>query len=404
MNEIKGTSKVSTKSIICVLSVLLFASFFIFNISLNSSRSIIILSLCILSITIWRNHGKVRIINNPLFFPMFIWGLFCIISSVWATLPSNAISKGITIIEILGCLIIVQAAYYDFDDPVMNLLQVVQWGGFLTACYTFMKYGTTTLFNMIRLQNRLGTDFTNTNALGMLMAVTITITVHFIIYEGWKWTYLFVIPCLMLILITESRTAFIEVVFGVVMVLLSKNRNYRGRFTYLPKLIMLILGVYIVLYVLSNMPLFSGISNRMRGLIALLTGNGTVDHSALIRQKYIHAGIEQFKKTPILGIGIDNSRLITSTVEGHRTYLHNNYAEILACGGITGFFIYYSMHLRAIIEITKNRARDNAKSAICLTVLLMMLVADYGTVSYYDKDTFFLLFISYMLIMIEKNI
>ena len=225
------------------------------------------------------------------------------------------------------------------------------------------------------------------------MAITITLSLFFMLFDKWNWSFLLSIPALMVLLLTESRTAIVELVFGISLVVFYRKSRKKGIVGSILFIIILAAVLYLSLIYLSKLSFLSGVTNRMEGLISLITGKGTADHSAIIRQKYILAGIEQFKKTPLLGIGIDNSGLIAATVEGHRTYLHNNYVEILACGGIVGFIIFYSLYSKTIIGLLKDGIKDNPINAICLVMLLMMLVADYGTVSYYDKDTYFLLLI-----------
>ena len=390
-------------SIIWALATLMYASFFIFNISSISSFSIIILSMAMLIIAVWKNHGKLTIKDNLFFLYMLLWSIFCFASAIWAEQPDRAISKGITIIEILICMIAVKIAFESIDDPVRSLLTAVQWGGVVVALYTIAIYGVSNLMNMISLQKRLGTEFTNTNAVGMVMAISITLTVFFSIVYEWKWKYLLSFFCLFILIITESRTALVELIFGVFAVIYFKRFSRHNFVIYIPRIILFVFVFYFVIIFLSEFSFFSGIRDRMEGLIALFSGNGIADHSALVRQAYIRAGIEQFIKTPFFGIGIDNSSLITVTVEGHRTYLHNNYAELLSCGGLIGFFTYYSIHINCISRLVKSSIRNNPMNSICLVVVIMILISDYGTVSYYDKDTYFLLLIPYLQIRVGKE-
>ncbi|MFR0963094.1 MAG: hypothetical protein ACLSGB_15815 [Dorea sp.] len=79
--------------------------------------------------------------------------------------------------------------------------------------------------------------------------------------------------------------------------------------------------------------MFKGIVDRMDGLIAMVTGKGTVD-VWLTRAEFITIE-EKFKKHPILGYGMGNSGKQKPGCNWRKeTYFHNNYVELLVCGGL----------------------------------------------------------------------
>ena len=57
----------------------------------------------------------------------------------------------------------------------------------------------------------------------------------------------------------------------------------------------------------------------------------------------IKLGINAFFDSPLLGIGIGNTRLVVLQNMGFDYYLHNNYLEILASVGVLGAIPYYYM-------------------------------------------------------------
>ena len=119
------------------------------------------------------------------------------------------------------------------------------------------------------------------------------------------------------------------------------------------------------------------------------------------RELYIQAGWKQFLKTPILGIGIGNTSQITMAATGHSTYLHNNFIELLASGGIIGFGIYYGIILYLIIKLIPFALKKESVSDACLIVLIVHTIADYGTVSYYTKGTYFILVLCFLQVYIN---
>ena len=90
-------------------------------------------------------------------------------------------------------------------------------------------------------------------------------------------------------------------------------------------------------------------------------------------------------------MGIGNTSQISMAVTGHSTYLHNNFVELLASGGIIGFGIYYGIILYLIIKLTPFALKKDSFSDACLVILIVHTIADYGTVSYYNKGTYFIL-------------
>ena len=133
----------------------------------------------------------------------------------------------------------------------------------------------------------------------------------------------------------------------------------------------------------------------------MLKGESSADSSSLLRQQYVNIGLSAFSENPFFGIGIGSSLVLTSQYTSHTTYLHNNFVELLACGGIVGFVLYYSMFLFLAFMIITKRHYLGKKAALLLTLLLVLLISDFGTVSYYTKETHFYFLI--FTICVEKK-
>ena len=111
----------------------------------------------------------------------------------------------------------------------------------------------------------------------------------------------------------------------------------------------------------------------------------------MIRMSLAQLGIQLFQQHPIIGIGIDNPRLYTYGVVGETYYLHNNFVEILSSGGVIGAVLYYWIYVRLIISYIKRRNFDDPQYCFCLVLLILLLIMDYGMVSYYSKSTYIFL-------------
>ena len=81
---------------------------------------------------------------------------------------------------------------------------------------------------------------------------------------------------------------------------------------------------------------------------------------------------------------------------GNAHYLHNNYMEMLACGGIVGFLIHYWIYVYLLRVYIKNFKHHEKEFNICFVLLIFKLIMDIGAVSYYSKTTYFYLLLFIM--------
>ena len=112
------------------------------------------------------------------------------------------------------------------------------------------------------------------------------------------------------------------------------------------------------------------------------------ESSVETRLDYIRLGWLQFISSPILGNGIGCAGYSMLKEYGKITYLHNNYIELLASGGIIGFTLFYSIYysvLKKHISIIQELKEVSPMIYISLALLITKLIAHLGTVVYYSK-------------------
>ena len=137
--------------------------------------------------------------------------------------------------------------------------------------------------------------------------------------------------------------------------------------------------------------------SRMNDIFEYLEGNAKrATNSAWLRFEYIKLGWKLFKMHPILGIGIGNASIYTMMFYGNAHYLHNNYMEMLACGGLVGFFLHYWIFFHLLRVYIKKIKHHDKEFDICFVLLVLKLIMDMGAVSYYAKPTYFYLFLFVM--------
>ncbi len=378
--------------IIWLLTVALISSIYIFTNESFRAYVLLAFSAAILAVYIVENHLVFTFRLERMHWHIIIFALFCLLSAIWAWKPSAAVSKAVTLFEILICVSILYLAYQGVDD-LWCLANAIRFSGFIVAIYSFCFYGMNTIRNVLNAGQRLESEYANINAIAMLSSICIIITFYELLFRGFNLAYLVLcVPCIILIAATVSRKAFIEVGLGIALVIVFRYAS-RNFFKTLLQIAAIGAALGLVVWVLYSQGLLGGIMKRMQGVISMITGVGRVDNSLSERTRFVQIGLQQFFQSPIFGIGIDSSSQLLVSMGERETYLHNNFVELLCCGGIVGFVIYYSMGLDCIYQYIRYRLQD-PMSKLCMILLLDYLIMDYGEVSYYSKITYilFLLF------------
>ena len=339
-----------------------------------------------------RGRGKYRFRIEIYFVLILVFIAYTAVSGLWAINASRAIEKTKTLLEILLMVFVLYNHYRQHDDGVKMALQDIKLSSFVIVIYTLLFYGVAQLMLMAMAEDRLDGEFANVNTIGILAALgTIIQLDEWIGKKKFSLWVLFCVPSLFLIAVTQSRKALVMVGMGLALILWFRNINSGNFFKTLFRLILYVgIGVAVVSFILS-LPVFSGIMLRMETLLNSFTGEGKVDSSTLVRQEMVEIGIQTFLKYPFFGVGIGNSNELVKLYLHHDAYLHNNFIELLASGGIVGFLIYYSMYIYLIVQFWKYRKQKNDQYVICLTLMLVLLAMDYGRVSYYAKTQYIFL-------------
>lgn len=375
-----------------LLTMLLYISFIIF--STDTMGVVYMVSLICL---IYIIHGCTNGLSFPLHFGMFhkymLWiSLFCLLSATWAFNSEYAIEKGITILELLIAFTLLYEVYYNCS--ISRLLTIIMWSGFFLSVYTILFVGVGNLRDTINEAGRLENSFANVNAIGMCCSISILI-----VYNSWQkqrnvLDMIMCIPCLLIVAASGSRKAFVMLILGIVLLALFKlgtKKKTKG----IRKLFMILFALMIlsiVVFFVARSGMFGGTLDRMDGMIASLTGKGDIDSSSMLRAYYREIGFQQFLETPIIGIGMGNARVLALQYSGYDCYLHCNYAEVAACGGLIGLFLVYWIYIK-LIRYEIRLYKYDSMAILMLIFLVLNLILDYGKVSYYNKDTYFMIMV-----------
>lgn len=407
MNRIESNNRhLRLIDIIAWLDTLfLFTTFYIFETYSWGKYAFICAVAMLFIITILKDRGRLKCYFESYHCIFISMIAFCFVSSIWSVNPADALQKGITLTEIFICMAVLYNYYRKIDNGVDLLISNVKWASYIVSIYALLFYGVSFITSMVRSGTRIDNAFSNINSIGILAAIGIIIQINEMIRDKEISLLLSLcIPSFYMLIATQSRKALVLLFIGVVLVIILHNINNKNVIkTFFRVLVILVIVIFLLRYLIT-LQLFSGINKRMLKLIALFTGQGNAGRSATLRYLMIETGITQFKKTPIIGVGIGNPHLIAAQNIGYDGYLHNNYVELLVGGGIIGFIIYYSFYYELIRKFIKYRRFANNEYVICLTLILGFLVMDYGKVSLYSKDTYFYFMIFFLEIkQLEMN-
>ncbi len=382
-------------SLINILAVFLFAVFILFEGYAWGKYAFLAASFAIYILGLLERNGKVVFRLDAYVFLNVVFIFYVFLTALWAKSPDSTITMTRTLIRTFLCAYIVYL-YFVKEEDVSRLLRILMWAGYIVAIYALMFYGVDELMkagsdSSLRVDN----EFANINGIGFVCALSCMLQANEFIEKRYRWTIVFMIPAIVVLAAMQSRTALVMFVLGICSAFIVKNQDEST----IKKVIKTIFGcviAFVLVYCLLQLEIFSGIKERMETLLNSFTGKGKVDHSALIREQMIEAGWREFIEHPIGGIGISNSYFITLQYFGKKTYLHNNFVELLSCGGIFAFVFYYAIYAYLFYNLWKYRKADKKQSMLFVIWLLIMLIADYGTVSYYDKSQNFYLMIHFV--------
>ena len=366
--------------------------------TISGGQIILVLALGLMGIAVLsETGGKLSVRKCGILLYILTFLLFCVSSLLWAQSPQLGIPKINALIFIFAAMIVLYVCTYQMAG-IEDLLKAIMYGGYIVVFYATVRYGFSGLLRLLQNDTRLTNELFNANTLGMCAAYSIIINFFFIIYEKLSIRDILIIPAFVLILVSQSRKAVLVMAIAVIGIYVLKNFSNKNFGVNLIKLVVGLAVIVLIFIAFSRLPVMQPIMKRLWELVEMVLGNGTRGkNSAWIRFAYTELGLKLFKEHPLVGIGIGNANLYTQMYYGHNHYLHNNYVELLACGGIIGFLIYYSIWIYLLGVFIVCRKQRSREYDICLILFIVRLILDYGAVWYYSKDTYFFLMLFWVL-------
>lgn len=324
--------------------------------------------------------------------------LYTYATSLWALEPSDTYAMVGSLVNITLCMVILYDTYYNVN--LYRLLRAIMWSGYVLVIYTISYYGLSYVLQVLAFGERMASDFANINNVAMAATFSIIINCYFVFYNKWDFSILFSLPALLVLFGSGTRKAVVMIIAGIfILVIMKQVLKGKNIFSLFFRVFIIIFVMILVVLIIAQLDMAQGIVERMNGLIASFTGQGVADHSALIRSDLRSLGFSTMLKHP-MGIGIGCPHILALQYLSEDYYLHCNYAEIAAGGGFLGLIVFYSIYLH-FAKLCYYLKKDSL--AIILSALvIVMLLKDYGAVSYYYKDNY-MIFVLICLYLSQKK-
>lgn len=349
---------------------------------------VIIMGFTFLQLLRWPDEKKIIIPSYCFVLLNFV--AYNYASQMWAWYPSLVLGQVTSLAAgIIMCFIMVN--YFMKTKSVGTILNAIAVAGIALSVYVVISYGGLSSFYEQATANtgsaelvRLGGEIDNQNTIGMTAAYSIIVLLYFAFYKKKRMCYLFSVIPFLVMAASGSRKALLIVIIGFIMLVYLKQNKEQG-VVKVVKLFWWTLIIAVVLSVVLNLEIMSTVKERMETFFSMFSSSGgKVDSSAMNRRRMIEVGFEQFKETPLFGIGLGNAAALSLFRLGDFAYLHNDFIEMAVNSGIVGMILYYSVLITLFNKHIKlMRKYADTEIVISFVILVVFLLMNIANVSYY---------------------
>lgn len=286
------------------------------------------------------------------------------------------------------------------ENDFRTIVGLFALGAIILGVYSFFNLDY--LFYSKQGRLSLGEDF-NANTYGVMLMYGVWSIVFFLGNDTTKIVRMAVIVFLSLLLLyiiiqTGSRKSaigslLILVSYAIIVVVGGGASKYSSKVIIIPLFIGLIVFAYFR-YIDDFLEKSETLVYRMRDI-----GASEENRGALILDT-----LRVWSENPLFGVGIDNNRYHTIT----KMYAHNSYVEILACTGVFGAIIFFTIFWRMIsfliVKIKKVRQlfANLSEYYLCILILVYLFVC-FTQINIYNQTHMFITFFILTFISISSK-
>lgn len=353
--------------------LILFQCYFLFPSSLVNVFKIVTPILVLIACLL---ENRLRISNNLFLFWAGCFFLICTLSLIYADWTVNMLE---TYRSLGFCFIMLFAVsqYIKEEKDIETVIHFMAIGGVLYALYIFINQYDTIFTQSI--------DPKYTNQTIMQFTYIMIPTVYYLSYKLFNnkgnriFSFVLVAFSYLMCIVSGRRKAFFLPLLFIGMLFVQKS--IKQKLKLLIAIIISLLLMYGIYYLcMNNEMLYNLIGYRINRLILFFSGDDSADSSAWARQYLSITSWDLFKQNPFFGIGLGN--FIYHNNLGY--YAHNNYLELLCDLGLIGTVAFYWIYIFLIFKlITIPDYWSDGLAQLILSLLLINLVMDFGTITYY---------------------
>ena len=339
----------------------------------------------------------------------FLFWVFFFLSSLWASDMNDTFWTMGVAVQMIGIFFFLPM-YIKDETSLIKVLKILLLA--LVCSIAVLMFRTPIAdFGTERLGSAIGL---NSNAFGLRMAIGAIISLYLFHNNDGKGTKILYVTALALFvafaLFSGSKKALLAIIIGVPVCEIFLATGMRKIFKILG-IIVLFAGITMLMF--NNQQLYDVVGSRIEKTFYTLTEQNsrkTTDFSLMERQFYIDKGMELFNEHPLIGYGGNNFITYMREINySHVAYSHNNYVELLSCLGLIGLLIYYifwiivTYRLVNIYRLERKRGSRDSISMLFLVIMAVLLVLDYGMVSYISDFNMIMLCLLYMTYRLKKQ-
>lgn len=312
-------------------------------------------------------------------FALFIGA--CVLSIFFAINPNEAAYRCVGLIFIFLTTIFIHT-YLIKCNKLDEFIFILCFAGIFLAGYNLYFYGPSTYLTTLG-SKRIGAEIMNVNTIGKFCSLAAIICFWYTYYKKKIYFIAPMLLCSMIALGVGSRKSVVFLIIGCCLLFILKG-NARQKI----KNVILMIMVLAAFVAILQTPIFGRTAERFTQFVFLFTGDAPIDHSTALRMEMIKGGFEDFLKSPLMGVGIDNTHYLARKYIGEDLYLHNTFVELLASVGLIGTLPFYFLRIYPIVKLVMPVLNHDQTAILIESLLIIYLVLDFGQVSYIGMETY----------------
>ena len=382
------------------LAVLVYAMLFLYPAIPYGAAITLTLSISVFALSVLDDRSTLKV-KPSAFYPYVLAVVgYCCLSALWEYDAGRALPVGMSLLKTTLVIFPVFAAYQNRQSTT-PLVNAMLWGGYLACAVIVVLYNPVKLVMLSVTGVRIDNTFLNANTIGLVAAVTAIVHLHMILQRRkLKWIDVLLVFVIWILAISGSKKALLFLIGGYFLLFIFKSLDGKNS---LRRVLFTVAVLAVITIAVIMLPIFDHMRFRLKSMVLSLLEGPSTESSTNLRLLYMQVGLQAFFQNPLFGIGMDSSWKLVEQTVGTAAYLHCNYVELLACGGIVGFILFYSIYGYLGTCLFRLRHNRDAYYPLIVTLFVLLLVMDVAMVSYYNKETYFYLLLLYLYVQELKT-